>query len=125
MRFARLLAASSLVAAIVGAGVVAHGSAGRLDGGAAADQAAERGVQALLDGSCDLTTAEAIGARHPEVHQLVVLATSSFDATYGTAFVAAQTAGGSWACQTEPVSARFGREGTRVLVDRRSGDGTT
>ncbi len=114
-----------MVAVTVGAGVVAHGSAGRVDGGAAASRPAVRGVHVLADGSCDLTTAEAVGARHPEVRQLVVLATSTFGSTHGTAFVAARTADGSWGCQTEPVSARFGRNGTRPLVERRSGDGTT
>ena len=57
--------------------------------------------------------------------QFVVLATSGFAATTGTAFVAARGRDGVWRCQTDTVAASFGSKGTRVLADRRSGDDTT
>ena len=75
--------------------------------------------------SCDLATVAALAARHPGVRQFVVLATSGFAATTGTAFVAARGRDGVWRCQTDTVAASFGSQGTRVLADRRSGDDTT
>jgi L,D-peptidoglycan transpeptidase YkuD (ErfK/YbiS/YcfS/YnhG family) len=106
------------------AGVVFGIGAG-IDEPVSGRQQAERDVQALAAGSCDLATVEALAARHPGVRQLVVLATGSFADTYGTAFVAVQRSDGRWACQTDPLAARFGKAGTRPLILRRSGDGTT
>ena len=75
--------------------------------------------------TCDLATVAALAARHAGVRQFVVLATSGFAATSGTAFVAARGRDGVWRCQTDTVAASFGSNGTRALADRRSGDGTT
>ncbi len=77
------------------------------------------------DGACDFVTIEALAARHPEVDQFVVAATASFRATSGTVEIAVRDDGGVWRCQQGPEPARFGRSGTRPLIDRRSGDGTT
>jgi L,D-peptidoglycan transpeptidase YkuD (ErfK/YbiS/YcfS/YnhG family) len=86
---------------------------------------ASRDVQWADDAVCDLTTVEAIASHHPATRQLVVLATASFGDTHGHAFVAVRDSGGAWHCQTDVVAARFGRTGTRPLLERRSGDGTT
>ncbi|NND74531.1 MAG: hypothetical protein HKN44_05950 [Ilumatobacter sp.] len=86
---------------------------------------AARDVQWSAAATCDLETVAAVSRRHPATRQLVVLVTGSFGDTYGTAFVAVRTTGGEWKCQTPTVGARFGRTGTRPLLERRSGDGTT
>lgn len=87
---------------------------------------ADRDVQWSESATCDLETAQAISARHPGVRQLVVLSTDGgFGDTYGEAFVAVRRSSGTWECQTDTVAARFGRNGTRPLLERRSGDGTT
>ena len=85
---------------------------------------AERGAPYDPDAECDLVTVEALAARHPDVRQFVVAATDSFADTWGTVELAVW-ADGAWRCQTDPQEARFGRTGTRPLLDRRSGDGTT
>ena len=72
-----------------------------------------------------MTTVSALSARHPGVRQFVVMQTANFDATTGTVEVAVRTEDGAWRCQRGPQSARFGRAGTRPLLDRRSGDDTT
>jgi L,D-peptidoglycan transpeptidase YkuD (ErfK/YbiS/YcfS/YnhG family) len=77
-----------------------------------------------VDRQCDLTTVEALAARHPDAHQLIVMSTASFGATTGTVEVAVETSGG-WRCQLDPQPARFGSNGTLPLIERRSGDGTT
>lgn len=86
---------------------------------------ADRDVGFSVSESCDLTTIGELSARHPDVRQFVVMATSSFTATTGTVQVAVRTSSGTWLCQQGPRAARFGHAGTRPLVDRRSGDGTT
>ena len=100
-------------------------SAGPIDVGARPGAVARRDVPWRPDASCDLATVAALSARHPEVRQFVVLATSNSAATTGEAFVAARGRDGRWVCQTDTVGASFGSSGTRVLADRRSGDGTT
>lgn len=85
---------------------------------------AERDVAWNVEADCDLDTARTLAVRHPEVRQFVVLATDEFNDTFGEAFVAVRTKAG-WRCQTDTVTARFGRNGTRPLLERRSGDGTT
>lgn len=92
---------------------------------AIAQQRAERGVTWKPGAQCDLATVSALGVRHPDVRQFVVLATDDFAGTAGTAFVAVRSGAGTWRCQTATIAARFGRHGTRPLLDRRSGDGTT
>ena len=64
-----------------------------------------------------------VALHHPGTSQVVVVATPNATATAGTLQVAQRTALG-WACTT-PVAARVGRAGTRPLLQRRSGDGTT
>lgn len=86
---------------------------------------ATRGVQIAVNSDCDLDTVAAVAGRHPGVRQLVVMATDSFGATSGSVDVAVQSGDGSWQCQTGAMTARFGRSGTRPLLDRVSGDGTT
>ena len=98
---------------------------GRVDGPISVTEVAVRDVQWDTNATCDLPTVEALSTRHPATRQFVVLSTGTFSDTYGTAFVAVRDAGGTWRCQTDAVAARFGRNGTRPLLDRRSGDGTT
>ena len=91
------------------------------------DEGAVRDVQvaAAPDERCDLVTVEALAARHPEVRQFVVMATDEFTDTRGSVELAVRASDGSWRCQVGPRSARFGRTGTRPLLERVSGDGTT
>ncbi len=96
-----------------------------IDGGADAARAAVRDVPWRPGATCDLATVQALSSRHPDVRQFVVLATSTFTDTAGKAFAAVRRRDGSWACQTDEMAARFGRSGTRPLIERRSGDGTT
>lgn len=86
---------------------------------------AERGVQFSTTAECDLVTVAALAARHPDVGQWIVMATPSFTSTAGTVAVAVRTSSGAWRCQTDEQAARFGRSGTRPLLERVSGDGTT
>lgn len=119
------LGAALVVPAAASTTVSATVSTAMLDGAAQAMATARRDVQWSSTATCDLETVRAVSARHPETRQLVVLATESFADTVGTAFMAVRDAGGTWRCQTDAVTARFGRTGTRPLLDRRSGDGTT
>ena len=111
-----------VIAALLAWGNIADAFVG--DAAAVVARTATRGVQVQIDADCDLTTVVALASRHPGVDQFVVMATDSFAATSGTVAVAVR-AGDSWACQTDDLPARFGRNGTRPLLDRRSGDGTT
>lgn len=104
---------------------VAGGAGTAIDDAVSAREPADRDVQALAEGHCDLATVESLADRHSGVRQFVVLATHSFADTYGAAYVAVRRSDGRWACQTDPVTARFGKTGTRPLILRRSGDGTT
>jgi L,D-peptidoglycan transpeptidase YkuD (ErfK/YbiS/YcfS/YnhG family) len=105
-------------------GGVGYAAIGEL-GGATVTSPAGRDVPFSLDADCDLTTIASLAARHPDVRQFVVMATGDFDDTVGTVEVAVRTAGGEWRCQLGANAARFGRSGTRPLIERRSGDGTT
>lgn len=91
---------------------------------ATVEEPAERAPQWSPDVECDLVTVAALAARHPGVEQFVLMATDAFTDTWGTVEVAVLS-GGTWHCQQEAHQARFGRNGTRPLLDRRSGDGTT
>ena len=73
---------------------------------------------------CDLDLARAIGRRHPEATQLVVVRSESSNATTALVDVVVRS-NGEWACQRGAQPAQVGRSGTRPLVERRSGDGTT
>ena len=105
-------------------GSVAVGVSGGL-GAVTVREGASRDVQFDPSVTCDLDTVEALSARHPEVRQFVVAATADFSATTGTVWLAVRSVDGTWRCQRGPQTARFGRSGTRPLLDRRSGDGTT
>lgn len=111
-----------VIAALLAWGNVANAFFGGV--GATVDETASRGVQIRVDTACDLATVEALASRHPAVRQFVVMATPGFDATSGTVAVAVRS-GSGWACQTDELFARFGRSGTRPLVQRVSGDGST
>lgn len=92
---------------------------------ATVDETAARDTAFSPGGSCDLDTVEALAGRHPGIRQFVVMATDSFSATTGTVEVAVRTNGGTWRCRVGRQTAMFGLSGTRPLIDRRSGDGTT
>lgn len=94
-------------------------------GGATVDAPAERDVAFSVVETCDLTTIEAVAARHPGARQLIVASTSSFASTSGVVEVAVRTSGGAWHCQRGAMAAQLGRAGTRPLLERRSGDDTT
>jgi L,D-peptidoglycan transpeptidase YkuD (ErfK/YbiS/YcfS/YnhG family) len=86
---------------------------------------AERDIEFDVDATCDIATAQALAGRHPGVRQFLIVKTTSFATSSGTVEVVGRDVGGTWRCQREAQFARLGRNGTRVLVDRRSGDGTT
>jgi len=86
---------------------------------------AGRDVAFSTTATCDMTTVTALSSRHPDVRQFVVMQTSNFAATTGTVEVAVRAGDGTWRCQRGPQPAKFGRAGTRPLLDRRSGDDTT
>ena len=112
------------LAASVVLGGVAFGAVEQIDR-ATVDAPAQRDVAFDPAASCDIVTVQAIAARHPTVRQLIVVATASSAATAGTVEVAVRTSAGLWRCQRAGQDARVGRSGTRPLVERRSGDGTT
>jgi len=82
-----------------------------------------RSAPATVGATCDLDTVRAIAARHPEAGQLIVTRTTSWSDTVGELDIAVKVDGG-WVCQRGPHLAMVGRNGTRPLADRRSGDGT-
>jgi L,D-peptidoglycan transpeptidase YkuD (ErfK/YbiS/YcfS/YnhG family) len=86
---------------------------------------AERDIEIDIDATCDIATAEALSSRHPEVRQFVLVKTTSFAVSSGTVEVVGRSIDGTWRCQRAAQTARLGRNGTRVIADRRSGDGTT
>jgi len=92
---------------------------------ASTNSPADRDVPFSTTATCDLVTVRALADRHPAVRQWIVMQTSSATATSGTVEVAIRTYNGEWRCQRSPQTARFGRAGTRPLLDRVSGDDTT
>ncbi|MFN3254998.1 MAG: hypothetical protein ACE37B_04835 [Ilumatobacter sp.] len=100
-------------------------AASGLTGSVRAGTAAARDVAYPTDTACDLDTVRSLASRHPDVRQFIVFSTDGFADTFGTGFVAARRSSGDWVCQTSPALARFGRSGTRPLIERRSGDGST
>ena len=86
---------------------------------------AARDIEFDIDATCDIATAQALAARHPGVRQFVLVKTTSFTVSSGTVEVVGRSVDGTWRCQRAAQFARLGRNGTRVLADRRSGDGTT
>lgn len=121
MNLARTIALT-IVATVASSGFVA-GAFG--PSGATVDEAAARDVAFSVEAECDLATVAGLASRHPGVRQFVVMATDDFGDVDGTVEVAVQTTGGDWRCRRGAQPAMFGRSGTRPLVDRRSGDGTT
>lgn len=121
-----VMGASTAIAPVSGSDVQAReGVRIVIDGNAGAGAAAQRDISWRTDVSCDLATVGSLSTRHPDVRQFVVMSTAAFASTAGSVFVAARRGDGTWACQTPAMSARFGRSGTRPLILRRSGDGTT
>jgi len=121
----RTAALATLTVGVVGAMVGATvGAMANIDA-ATVDEPATRGVAFAPDTTCDLVTVESLSSRHPDVGQFIVMATSDFGATTGTVDVAVRAEGDRWTCRRSGQAARFGRNGTRPLLDRRSGDGTT
>jgi L,D-peptidoglycan transpeptidase YkuD (ErfK/YbiS/YcfS/YnhG family) len=120
---ARLAVTLALTAAVTYGTVVAIESVG--GGAGSASVPAARDVPFSTTAACDMTTITALSTRHPDVRQFVVMQTATLAATTGTAEVAVRTDGGTWRCQRGPQPARFGRAGTRPLLERRSGDDTT
>ncbi len=119
MWFGHIVAALSLL------GGSAFAAIDHIDDAVTADRLATRDVVFTPGAICDLTTIDALAGRHPDVRQFVVMATDGFGDTTGTVEVAVRDARGTWRCQRGPQTARFGRNGTRPLLERRSGDGTT
>lgn len=74
---------------------------------------------------CDLVLADRIGAGHPEVGQLIVVRSPAWRSTTAVVDVVRRESDGSWSCERGNQSAMVGLAGSRPLVDRRSGDGTT
>ena len=64
-----------------------------------------------------------VGLHHPGTDQAIVVLTPAATESTGTLQVAGRTAAG-WVCGPA-LAARVGRSGTRPLLQRRSGDGTT
>jgi L,D-peptidoglycan transpeptidase YkuD (ErfK/YbiS/YcfS/YnhG family) len=93
--------------------------------GATVDEPARRDVQIDPTATCDLQTAHAVAGRHPGVRQIILMTTGSWSATSGTVAVVVRDGAGEWRCQTTAQAATFGRQGTRPLAQRMSGDGTT
>jgi len=118
--FARATKLAIVLAALGGASVAAGGL-----GAAVANRPGVRDVSFAPDADCDLATVEALAGRHGEVRQFVVMTTNDFGDSVGTVEVAVRTVDGVWHCQQPTMAARFGRNGTRPLLERRSGDGTT
>jgi L,D-peptidoglycan transpeptidase YkuD (ErfK/YbiS/YcfS/YnhG family) len=92
---------------------------------ATATHQARRDVAFTPDAQCDLATAVRLASRHPAARQFVIVAAESSTATTATLQIVARSSAGVWKCQQAPVEARLGKSGSRPLVDRRSGDGTT
>lgn len=92
---------------------------------ATATRAATRDVAFTPGAVCDLATAQLLSSRHPASRQFVIVAADTWDSTTATLQIVARSNGGQWRCQQAPVVARLGKSGSRPLIERRSGDGTT
>lgn len=77
------------------------------------------------EAACDLATAQLLSSRHPSARQFVIVAADKWDSTTATLQIVARSTRGQWRCQQAPVIARLGKSGSRPLIERRSGDGTT
>lgn len=99
------------------------GTAGRIDSPAVATTDADRRLDIELGATCDLALVQALAARHPDVQQFVTVAADSWTATTARVEMAGFE-GSRWVCQSGAKVAMVGANGTRPLVDRRSGDDT-
>jgi L,D-peptidoglycan transpeptidase YkuD (ErfK/YbiS/YcfS/YnhG family) len=104
-------------------GIVPSAAPDTIQSGALASTTAVRSPATTVGAQCDLETIEAIASRHREAGQLIVTRTSAFGVTSGFVDVAAKV-DGVWRCQRGTEVAMVGRNGTRPIADRRSGDGT-
>jgi L,D-peptidoglycan transpeptidase YkuD (ErfK/YbiS/YcfS/YnhG family) len=95
-----------------------------LVGAAVADRPADREIAAELGATCDMSLVDALAARHPGVGQFVTVTADSWSATTAQLEIVAFD-GTNWVCQLGARAAMVGSNGTRPLLDRRSGDGTT
>jgi len=86
---------------------------------------ATRDISFAPDAQCDILTAQALSARHPQTRQFVIVVADSATATTGSLQIIGRSTTGEWRCQQAPVAARLGKSGVRPLAQRRSGDGTT
>ncbi|MEO6654209.1 MAG: hypothetical protein ABIP17_16310 [Ilumatobacteraceae bacterium] len=116
--FVRVSALVALLGGLVGA-------LPALNQPATVDARADRDLAFSVDAECDLDVVTNLASRHPTVRQFVVMATTDFQSDTGTVEVAVKARDGTWHCVRGPQPAEFGRNGTRPLTDRRSGDGTT
>lgn len=91
---------------------------------ATATHPAKRDVAFTPAATCDVGTAQLLSSRHPLARQFVIVAADTWESTTATLQIVARTSGGQWRCQQAPVNARLGKNGSRPLADRRSGDGT-
>lgn len=136
----RVLIAAVLVAACVSCGGSSHDTVASGDdpaasvalrvaaagpGAAIAAVPARRGPVVSIDADCDMVTVAALAARHPGVGQWVVVRSTGWSASSGRLDVALRSSSGEWSCQRGDQEVRLGRDGTRPLLRRRSGDGTT
>jgi L,D-peptidoglycan transpeptidase YkuD (ErfK/YbiS/YcfS/YnhG family) len=99
-------------------------SAGRIGGPAVASTEADRRLDVEVGATCDLDLVRALAARHPGVQQFVTVASDSWTATSARLELAGYD-GTRWVCQTGAKVAMVGANGTRPLLERRSGDDTT
>lgn len=97
----------------------------RVSAPATATRQAGRDIAFTPGAECDISTALMLSGRHPSVRQFVIVATDTWASTTASLQIVARSAAGEWRCQQAPVAARVGKNGVRVLADRRSGDGTT
>jgi L,D-peptidoglycan transpeptidase YkuD (ErfK/YbiS/YcfS/YnhG family) len=120
----RRRAAGTILVATAAITTVTLAAGARIDAPARVDVTADRDVSFEPLASCDLTTVSALAARHPQARQFVVVATTGFSDVDASVDVAVLDVDGTWRCQSAGLAARVGRAGTRVLAERRSGDGT-
>jgi L,D-peptidoglycan transpeptidase YkuD (ErfK/YbiS/YcfS/YnhG family) len=109
------------VSDVVTSGVMTTTTAGR---GAATQATPVPGPGPFPDGPCDLDLVARLSVAHPDARQFILVLTDSFADVSGTVqFVTVGRRGAR--CRLAPMPAMLGRSGTRPLLERRSGDGTT
>ena len=86
---------------------------------------AHRDVAFVPGAVCDVATAELLASRHPTTRQFVIVGAGTWTSSTASLQIVARSANGDWRCQQAPVVARVGTNGLRLLIERRSGDGTT